>query len=75
MKKQFYHETSIDHTQLFYLTEDEEQDFQTYHGNLYGPFKTLRECKKDAVNYHLATIYHARNALSEVRKTSKKDIE
>jgi hypothetical protein len=40
-----------------------------------GPFKTLAEAKKEAIEYHKATVEHARYNIYKIKTTKLEDIE
>jgi len=44
-------------------------------GNVYGPFDTFGDAKRDAIEYHRATLENAKRCISEIKMIKKKDIK
>jgi hypothetical protein len=69
----YWHITSIDHTDIVFGTKKTAEKL-LYHGNIYGPFKTLKECKKDAIEYHKTTAIYTRMAIAAIREIKAKEL-
>lgn len=77
MNKKYWHISSVDSCTLVYMTQEEvnNEDYSQYDGNFYGPFDTITECKKDAREYHLATISYARMAINDMLSIKASDLK
>lgn len=70
MNKLYYHDTGFDSTEILIMTKDEADRYNPC-CNLYGPFKTFSECKKDAIEYHRSTIETAKWAIKDLNQKRK----
>lgn len=73
-EKWFWHITGVDHTNIVYGTREEVRN-KIIGGNEYGPYKTLGECKKDALDYHRCTIDNCRMAINDIKNTKLKELK
>lgn len=68
----YYHNSSLGECEIVYF---EDKPHFSESCNWFGPFKTLTDCKKDAIEYHRIDVIDAQGAIKNIRKLKKKDIE
>lgn len=65
MKKQYWYATDIDSFHGFFSYDPSAHNIV---GTVYGPFNSLSEAKKDALEYQKATILAAQDCMDAIRQ-------
>lgn len=67
----WYHVSDFEKTEIVYIEDLDVFWRKEYYGNIFGPFKTFAEAKKDAINYHEIDRRRATNLIREVKAIKK----